>query len=133
MLCRQPHLGPNEHNAALEQEDAAIVAHTVVQHRHANVAQAAAAEVGREQRGQRLPRVRDRVALEKVVFAAVAVARTHTAGCNKKEKDSQVRGTSQRREKDTRGEREKNGRRQKNVVNSPHVRGDGRERKAGTR
>ncbi len=34
-------------------------------------------EVGREQRGQRLPRVRDRVALEKVVFAAVPVARAH--------------------------------------------------------
>ena len=86
MHAMLPYLGPNEHNAALEQEDAAIVAHTVVQHRHANVAQAAAAEVGREQRRQRLPRVRDRVALEKVVFAAVAVARTHTAGCKKKER-----------------------------------------------
>ncbi len=66
------YLGSNQHNAALEQKHAAIVAHAVVQHRHANVAQAAAAEIGGEQRGQRLPRVRDRVALVKVVFAAVA-------------------------------------------------------------
>jgi len=70
---------------AVEDEDAAVVTHVLVDHGHADVAQDAVGKVAGKQRGDRLPAVQDGVALVKVVLAAVpgdlelgtaAVART---------------------------------------------------------
>ena len=79
------HLGTDMQDLAVKDEDAAVVAHVLVDHGHADVAQDAVGEVAGQQRGDRLPAVQDGVALVKVVLAAVpgdlelgtaAVART---------------------------------------------------------
>ena len=65
-------LRPDEHDLRVEEEDAAVVAHVAVDHRHPDVAQDAVRQLALQQRREALPAVQHRVLLEEVVLAAVA-------------------------------------------------------------
>ena len=71
-IVSQAELWPDQDDLTIQTEDAAVVAHPSMKHRHANVAEDAVSGVVDEQVRKALPAVSERVHLEKVVLAPVA-------------------------------------------------------------